>query len=433
MRARPLLRRGAFELVPQPSERPGKGGRAARVTCRGSALESGGMFIDYTDEQKALRRKLRAYFEELIPPETRAKIRPMEGGPVVRDLIRRMGRDGWLGVGWPKEFGGQGLGAVEQAIWFDEVRRANAPMPFVTLNTVGPALMAMGTEEQKRRFLPAILAGEVHFAIGYSEPQAGTDLAALKTTAVRDGDHYVVNGTKIFTSGADDADFVWLAVRTDPDAARHKGISILILDAKSPGFSASPIHTVNDGHTCMSYYENVRVPVDMLVGKENGGWRLITLQLNHERIGLAAFGNAAFRSFDDVIAWVRETPAEDGRPVAEKPWVQSCLGEAWSLLEAMKVFNWRMTWEIGHREPSPARSSAAKVYGTEVVIQVYRLLLEVLGAAGGLQKGSPGAVLHGQLEAECRGSLINTFGGGVNEVQREIVAQIELGTPRSPR
>jgi hypothetical protein len=391
------------------------------------------MFIDYTDEQKALRRKLRAYFEELIPPETRAQIRPMEGGPVVRNLIRRMGRDGWLGVGWPKQYGGQGLGAVEQAIWFDEVRRANAPMPFVTLNTVGPALMAMGSEEQKQRFLPAILAGEVHFAIGYSEPEAGTDLAALKTTAVRQGDHYVVNGTKIFTSGADDADFVWLAVRTDPDAARHKGISILILDAKSPGFSASPIYTVNDGHTCMSYYENVRVPANMLVGKENGGWRLITLQLNHERIGLAAFGNAAVRTFEDVIGWARETTAEDGRPVAEKAWVQSNLAEAWSLLEAMKVFNWRMTWEVGHSEPSPARSSAAKVYGTEVVIQVYRLLLEVLGVAGALRKGSPGAVLHGQLEAECRGSLINTFGGGVNEIQREIVAQIELGTPRSPR
>jgi alkylation response protein AidB-like acyl-CoA dehydrogenase len=183
----------------------------------------------------------------------------------------------------------------------------------------------------------------------------------------------------------------------------------------------------------MSYYENVRVPADMLVGRENGGWRLITLQLNHERIGLAAFGNAAFRAFDDVLAWAREAIAEDGRAVAEKPWAQSALAEAWARLEAMKVLNWRMTWEIGRGEPSPAGSSAAKIHGTEAVIEIYRLLFEVLGAAGALKHGSPGAVLRGQLEAECRMSLINTFGGGVNEIQREIVAQLALGLPRSPR
>jgi hypothetical protein len=391
------------------------------------------MHIDYTDEQKALRRKLRAYFDEILPPERRGEFRSMEGGPRVQAVIRRMGQDGWLGVGWPKQYGGQGFGAIEQSIWFDEVRRANAPMPFVTLNTVGPALMAEGTDEQKKKFLPAILAGEIQFAIGYSEPDAGTDLAALKTSAVRDGDHYVVNGTKIYTSGADTADYIWLAARTDAGAQRHKGISILIVDTKLPGFSASPIHTVNGGHTAMSYYENVRVPANMLVGKENGGWRLITLQLNHERIGLAAFGNAVLRAFEDVLAWARETRAEDGRPVAEKPWVQAALGEAFARLEALKVLNWRMAWEVGRGEPSPAGSSAAKVFGTEVVIEIYRLLFEVLGAAGQLQDGSPGAVLRGQLEHECRGSLINTFGGGVNEIQREIVAQLGFGMPRSPR
>lgn len=391
------------------------------------------MFIDHTDEQKALRRKLRAYFEQLIPPDLRFELGSMEGGTRVRKLIRQMGSDGWLGVGWPKEFGGQGFGAAEQAIWFDEVRRSNAPMPFVTLNTVGPAIMSQGTQEQKQRFLPGILRGELSFAIGYSEPDAGTDLAALKTAAIRDGDHYVVNGTKIFTSGADDADYIWLATRTDPNAARHKGISILIVDTRLPGFSTSPIPTVNDGHTCMSYYENVRVPCDMLVGEENAGWRLITLQLNHERIGLAAFGNAVTRHFEETIEWARTQLAEDGRPVAEKPWVQSNLAEAYARSEALKLMNWRMTWEIGRGEPSPAHSSAAKIYGTEVVIEIYRLLLEVLGAAGTLKKTSPGAALRGQLEHECRSALINTFGGGVNEIQREIVAMLGLGMPRSPR
>ncbi len=391
------------------------------------------MFIDHSDEQKALRRKLRAYFDQLIPPDLRHELGAMEGGDRVRGLIRQMGRDGWLGVGWPREYGGQGFGPAEQSIWFDEVRRANAPMPFVTLNTVGPAIMAQGTPEQKQKFLPGILQGELSFAIGYSEPDAGTDLAALKTTAVRDGDHYVVNGTKIFTSGADEADYIWLAARTDPAASRHKGISILIVDTKLPGFSCSPIHTVNDGHTCMSYYENVRVPRSMLVGAENGGWKLITLQLNHERIGLAAFGNATARHFEDTLEWARAESAEDGKPVASRPWVQANLAEAYALVEALKLMNWRMTWEIERGEPSPANSSAAKIYGTEVVIQVYRLLLEVLGAAGALKKSSPGAALRGRIEQECRGSLINTFGGGVNEIQREIVAMLGLGMPRSPR
>jgi alkylation response protein AidB-like acyl-CoA dehydrogenase len=344
-----------------------------------------------------------------------------------------MGSDGWLGVGWPKEYGGQGRTAVEQLIWFDEARRAGAPLPFVTLNTVGPCLMAAGTEAQKQKFLRGILAGEVHFAIGYSEPNAGTDLASLETSAVRDGDHYVVNGTKMFTSGADAVDYVFLAVRTDPDVKKHKGISVLIVDTKLPGFSWAPIHTVGDGHTNMTYYENVRGPVDMLVGKENEGWKLMTLQLNHERIGLAAFSGLAHKLLEDTIEWARETSAENGRPVAEKAWVQACLGEAWARLEAMKVMNWQMAWELERGEVNPARASAAKVYSTETLIQVYQKLLEVLGPAGTVKVDSPGALLRGEVEREWRHCQINTFGGGVNEIQREIIAMMGLGLPRAPR
>src|SRR5512134_1849521 len=258
------------------------------------------MHVDYTPEQKALRAELRAYFAKLVTPELRSKLHGLETSPLHKQVIRQMGRDGWLGVGWPVQYGGQGRTAIEQMIWFEEARRAGAPVPFVTLNTVGPTLMAAGTEAQKQTFLRGILAGEVHFAIGYSEPNAGTDLASLSTSAVRDGDHYVVNGTKIFTSGADAADYVWLAVRTDPSAAKHKGISMLIVDTKLPGFSCAPIHVLGDGHTNMTYYENVRVPVSMLVGEENRGWQLITMQLNHERIGLAAFSSYALALFDGV-------------------------------------------------------------------------------------------------------------------------------------
>ncbi|MGE4650116.1 MAG: acyl-CoA dehydrogenase family protein [Myxococcota bacterium] len=391
------------------------------------------MYVDFTDSQKALRDELRDYFAKLITPELRPQLRGMESGDLYKQVVRQMGSDRWLGVGWPEAYGGRGFGAVEQFIWFDEARRAGAPIPFVTLNTVGPALMAHGTDPQKEKFLRGILAGEVHFAIGYSEPDAGTDLAALKTAAVREGDEYVVNGTKIFTSGAESADYVWLACRTDPDAKKHKGISMLIVDTRDPGFSFSPIHTVGDGRTNMSYYQDVRVPVDMRVGEENAGWKLITLQLNHERVGLAAFSGYGGKLIDDTVEWACKTSAADGCPVADQPWVQACLGEAYARFEAMKVMNWRMAWQMEQGDPSPVLSSASKVFSTETLIEVYRLLLEVLGMPGIVKADSPGAQLRGDLEREWRMCQINTYGGGVNEVQREIVAMMGLGLPRAPR
>ncbi len=391
------------------------------------------MYVDYTPEQKALRDELRVYFAALMTPERRAGMRGMEGGPVYRETILQMGKDGWLGVGWPEEYGGQGRTAIEQFIFIDEVRRAGAPFPFVTLSTVGPALMALGSDEQKALYLPKILAGEIHFAIGYTEPEAGTDLASLITSAVKDGDEYVINGTKIFTSGANDADYIWLAARTNTDAKKHHGITIFIVDTGDPGFSASLIHTLGNGATCMSYYENVRVSEQNIVGGLNGGWRLITTQLNHERVGLAAYGGIALKHFDDVVAWAGETLADDDRPVADLPWVQNSLAEACARLEAMKVMNWRMAWELERGELNPARASAVKVYGTETVIDVYRLLLGIVGAAGTLRGGSPGAVLQGDLEIQYRACQINTFGGGVNEIQREIVSMAGLGMPRVPR
>jgi alkylation response protein AidB-like acyl-CoA dehydrogenase len=391
------------------------------------------MYIDYTPQQQDLRDELRIYFARLMTPERRAGLRGMEGGPVYRETVLQMGKDGWLGIGWPKQYGGQDRTAVEQFIFIDEVRRAGAPLPFVTLSTVGPALMSLGSEEQKAEYLPRILRGEIHFAIGYTEPEAGTDLASLATSAVKEGAEYRINGTKIFTSGANDADYIWLAARTNSEGKKHHGITIFVVDTNDPGFSSSLIHTVGNGATCMSYYQDVRVPEQNIVGGVNGGWRRITTQLNHERIGLAAYGGIAIKHFDDVVEWARETTAPDGRRMAEQPWVQISLGEAFARLEAMKVMNWRMAWELDRGEPDPARSSAVKVYGTETLIEVYRLLLGVVGAASTLRAESPGAVLEGALEVQYRACQINTFGGGVNEIQREIVSMAGLGMPRVPR
>src|SRR5579871_6296345 len=252
------------------------------------------MFIELTEPQAALRDELRAYFAGLLSPAERVALLTQRHGAVYRDVVRRMGRDGWLGVGWPQEYGGRGFGQVEQQIFVNEAALADIPLPSVTLQTVGPTLMACGSDEQKNFFLPKILAGEVHFAIGYTEPEAGTDLAALRTRAVRDGEEYVVDGEKIFTTGGHDADYVWLACRTDPGAPRHKGISILIVDTTDPGYSWTPIITLDGAHHVnATYYSDVRVPVTRRVGAENGGWRLITTQLNHERVMLGPAGKLA--------------------------------------------------------------------------------------------------------------------------------------------
>ncbi|MGA8725859.1 MAG: acyl-CoA dehydrogenase family protein [Acidimicrobiales bacterium] len=386
------------------------------------------MYLEETPEQLALRAELRAYFAELLTDDVRAALdSESEGGESFRAAVRRMGKDGWLGIGWPKEFGGQGRPVSDQFIFFDEVQRARAPFPFVTLNTVGPMLMRHGSEEQRSFFLSGILAGEINCAIGYTEQGAGTDLASLRTSAVLDGDEWLVNGNKVFTSGANNADYIWLAVRTDPDAPKHKGISILMVPTSSPGFSCTPIVTVGGVATTASYYDGVRVPRTALVGEVNEGWRLITGQLNHERVGLAAASALAFRLWDEVLDWVFEKGLE------EVGWIQDDLAKTYALLEALHLLNWRMTGAVADGTLGPADSSAVKVFGTESAVEIYRRLLGIVGSGGYLTPGSPGAVLHGDLERAGRQAQINTFGGGVNEIQREILAMAGLGMKRAAR
>jgi alkylation response protein AidB-like acyl-CoA dehydrogenase len=391
------------------------------------------MYIDYNDAEKALVQELRAYFKELVTDELLAEIGGLEGGgPAYTRALRKMGADGWLGIGWPKEFGGQGRPAIEQYIFFDEVQRAGFPIPFLTLCTVGPTLMKYGTDEQKAKYLPAILRGECHFSIGYSEPNAGTDLAALRTRAVREGEEYVINGQKVFTSLAEYADYIWLAVRTDPGAPRHKGISILIVPTNAPGFSLSPIFTLGGNRTNAIYLENLRVPASALVGRENEGWRLITTQLNHERVALSAPGPVT-RLLEDTCAWARETRSKDGRRVIDTPWVQSNLARARAQVEVLRLLTWRQAWNIDRGKLDPAESSTVKVFGIESFIRIGQLLLEVLGPEGALKEGSPGARLRGRVERFYRPVLTLTFGGGTNEIQRDIIATVGLQMPRPPR
>ncbi|MFF8612370.1 acyl-CoA dehydrogenase family protein [Streptomyces sp. NPDC015350] len=392
------------------------------------------MHLEYTPEQQQLRAELRTYFADLIPADAHARhAAPEEQKRFYRETIRRLGTDGWLGVGWPAEYGGRGLSAMEQFIFFDEAAQAGVPLPLMALNTVGPTIMRYGTDEQKAYFLPRILSGEIDFAIGYSEPEAGTDLAALRTRAVRDGDDYVVNGQKIWTTNGDTADWVWLAVRTDPDAPPHKGITMLLVPTTDPGYSCTLINTLASHDTTASHYENVRVPVAHRVGEENRGWRLITNQLNHERVTLAAHGTMAIRALHDVQRWAVDTRLADGRRVADLGWVRTLLARTHARLDAMKLLNWRMVSAVQEGTLTPQDASAVKVYGSEARRDAYAWLMEIVGSAAPLKEGSAGAVLHGELERGYRSAVIFTFGGGNNEIQREIISWIGLGMPRVRR
>jgi alkylation response protein AidB-like acyl-CoA dehydrogenase len=386
--------------------------------------------IAYTPEQEALRLELRAYFADLMTPEVLAEVAKGEsGGPNCLAAVRKMGADGWLGIGWPTQYGGQGRGDVEQFIFSDEAWRAGAPIPFLTINTVGKTIMEFGSQEQKDFFLPKILAGELHFSIGYTEPNAGTDLASLRTSAVKDGDEWVINGQKIYTSLASYADYIWLAVRTDPDAPKHKGISIFAVPTTDPGFSYTKINTMVNASTFNTYYDNVRVGDEAVIAGVNRGWDLIVNQLNYERVSLAPPGMLS-RTYAETLRWAQETKLADGRRVVDQEWVQINLATVRAKLDYLQLIGWKVASSGG---ANPADASSTKVFGTELFCEAYRLLSEVVGPAASLRKGSPGAVLAGRIERAMQGSLILTFGGGVNEVQRDLISLFGLGLPRVPR
>jgi alkylation response protein AidB-like acyl-CoA dehydrogenase len=403
------------------------------------------MDLTYTPEQERLRQELRAYFARLMTPERRAALTSAEGeygnGEAYRQVVRELGRDGWLVLSWPEVYGGRGGSGVEQLIFTDEAAVAGVPVPFLTLHTVGPTIMRFGTAEQKAHYLPRIAGGEIHFSIGYSEPEAGTDLASLRTRAVRvkgdseggtgrragGGDCYLVNGQKMWTSLIQYADYVWLACRTDADAPRHKGLSILIVATDAAGFSWTPVRTVAGTTTSATYYSDVRVPASALVGEENQGWPLITNQLNHERVALTSSA-PVLGALREVTEWARATKLASGGRVIDAEWVQLNLARVHAKAEFLKLMNWRIAAQAGDG-PGLAAASATKVFGTEFATEAYRLLMEVLGANALVRDGSAGALLSGRIERMHRSALILTFGGGTNEVQRDLIAAAALGLP----
>ncbi len=395
------------------------------------------MKIQFTPAQMELRDELRAYFGELMTPELRAECeRDMGegGGPLWRAALAQMGRDGWIGLGWPRDYGGRGLSPLEQFVFVEEVMRAGYPFPFLTTESVGPTLAEHGNAWIRGEIVPAILRGELLVSIGYSEPGAGTDLASLRTSAVRDGDDWVINGQKMWTSLAHFCDYTWLAVRTDPDAPKkHKGISMFLVPNNDPGWSCTPVHTLGGVRTNATFYDNIRVSDDHRVGELNGGWKLITSQLNRERLSLINFGPIS-ELFNQVVHWAREAPGEDGQPVAAQPWVQANLARSRALIECMKLIVYKQSWAMTAGTLGMADASAAKVFGSEGFIEVYRLLGEIVAEAGLLRAHSPAALEQaGRIERLYRTASIITFGGGANEIQRDIISAAGLWMPRASR
>jgi alkylation response protein AidB-like acyl-CoA dehydrogenase len=395
------------------------------------------MRIALEPEQVALKEELQGYFAELVTPEVKAGLASATGefgeAGVYKSVIRQLGTDGWLGIGWPEEYGGQNRSMIEQLIFTDVAADFGVPIPYLTLNTVGPTIMRYGTDEQKADFLPKILAGDLHFSIGYSEPGSGTDLASLKTKAVREGDEFVINGQKMWTSLIQYADWIWLACRTDPDLPRHKGLSMILVPADAAGFSYTPVHTVAGVSTSATYYEDVRVPVGNLVGELNGGWSLMTNQLNHERVSLTSSAPLTM-SLKLVREWAQATKNPDGNRVIDSEWVQIALGRAHARIQALTLINWKLAADADQKvDLSPAEASATKIYGSELATEVYRSLMEVVGPNAGVVAGSEGAVLAGRIERFYRSALVMTFGGGTNEIQRDIIGYVGLGLPAAKR
>ena len=404
------------------------------------------MDFDLTTEQIQFQKEFGEYLEKHLTPdiiEERNKTKNMNeftdpgtfgrgeyGGPKSKEFIRKMGEDGWLGVGWPKEYGGQGRTAVEQHLFSETIMRYQAPYPLLTLNTVGPGIMKFGTEEQKETFLPRILKGDIEICVGYTEPEAGTDLASLRTKAVKDGDHYIINGQKIFTSFAHIADYIWLATRTDPNAPKkHKGISMFLVDIDTPGISIDPIYKLSGDRVNSVFLEDVKVHKSCLVGEENKGWQVITGQLEHERIAMGPCLYVKDR-IEKAIQWAKDTKI-DGTLVIDRPGVREILAELFAEAETLKLLNYQVVDKMEKGEMIWAESSAVKVFASDLYLKSGNALLEILGNYGQLQRGDKWAPLDGDIEEAYRMDFIFAIAGGVNEVQRDIIAMAGLGMPKS--
>ncbi len=387
------------------------------------------MEFSWEPEYIEFRRELRAFIEESRTPELLEEYSRTYGGggDLIRKFHEAIHERGWMRMCWPVEYGGEGRNMLYQYIFVEEMEYWGMPYGNLTFTSIAPSILAFGSEEQKAAYLPGIYRGELCFALGYSEPNAGTDLASLRTRAELDGDEWVINGQKIWTSLADVSTHIWLAVRTDPGArSKHAGISILIVPTDTPGVTIRPLHTMYGGHTNETFYDDVRVPADHVVGEVNRGWPIIMHALNHERVGLAATGALA-RIFDQLVEYLRN--AMPGK--LDDPVLRRRLAELELEVREHRTLALQNAWLISRGLTPIAEASMAKVSGTELRTRLASAAMDILGRFGGLSAESGElAPFAGRAEFNFRLSPIFRFGGGTNEVMRDIIAAAGLGLAR---
>jgi len=385
----------------------------------------------FTDEQQQFRKEVREFLEEELQNGTYDRREEAYQEGYSPEFSRKLAAKGWIGISWPREYGGADRGHVESMILEEELLRYGAPTLYHHngANLVGPGLIAFGSEELKREFLPRILRAEVSFCLGYSEPNAGSDLASLETKAMESGETYIVNGNKTWTSFADKSDYCWLLARTDPQTSKHRGLSVLLVDMKLPGVSVrSLIDITGDKHFNEVFFEDVAVPNKMLVGEKNRGWYQIALNLQLQRGGLArVMGN--YPLLVDLVKYARET-MQNGQPLIKEPLIRNMLANLVIEFQAGRLLCYRVAMLLDAGESASCESSVAKVFGSEVSQRVADVATRVLALHGQLMPGSPGAHLQGRAARNFLYSLSFTLGGGTSEIQRSIIATRGLGLPR---
>ena len=386
------------------------------------------MDFGWEPEFQEFRKEVRALVTKHRTPEFLAEQQTPEsrGGPLVQAFKDDLEERGWLRMCWPVEYGGEAKSPMYQFVLIEELEYWGIPYGMLSVTSIAPSIMAFGTDKQKKKYLPGIWSGDISFAIGYTEPEAGTDLASLQTRAVRDGDDWVINGQKTFTSEAHVSSHIWLAARTDPDAPKHRGISMFIIPIDTPGVSITPMWTMSGLRTNQTFYDDVRVPGDALVGEENRGWYILAHALNHERVGLAPTSGLG-RNYDLFVEHLREHCPKQ----LKDPAVRSRLAEIKMELNMQRALATKNAWIIASGGTPTGEASMAKVWSSELRYRMNSLAMDLLGRYGALTRESGDvAPMSGRLESMYRASPILRFGGGTNEVQRSIIAQRGLGLPR---
>jgi len=381
-----------------------------------------------TPEQEAFQQQVRQFIHEHLTPELSEEVEREQYaiGPLGKKFVRLMGRQGWLGIGWPKEYGGQGRGAIDQWLFLEEMALENLPTGGLTLNSAGPTLMRVGSEQQKKEYLPKILSGEIEFAIGYTEPNAGSDLASLQTRAVREGDSYVINGQKIYTSAAHHSTHIWLLARTDPKAPKHRGLSIFIVPNDHPGVTIRPLQTMGSERSNEVFFEDVRIPAANIVGEENQGWYYVTMALDFERL----MPHARIRRHLEHLTGYAKNTVVDGRPLIQHPQVRIALARLAVEVEVLRLFSMRCAWMIERGQVPNAEASVFKIFMSELNEHIAAAAQNIMGAYAAVRAEDSLAPIAGRMEKLYRSFPLYKFAGGTNEVMRNIIAQRGLGMPR---